>query len=182
MRGFSLIETLVAVVILVSVMVGPLTLAQRSMRSAAYARDQVVAGFLAEEAIEYIRAMRDGNKYEGRNWLRSFDDCIGNNMCTVDATQDRNEAIDNCRQTGRAGPLYSSRCDPLRFHKDSGRYGYSGNNAWEETRFVREVNIKTIPDGDDENDREAKIEVRVVWQMANFPIREVVVREYIYDW
>src|SRR3989344_8026028 len=101
MRGFSLIETLVAVVILVSAIVGPLTLAQRSIHSAVYARDQVTASFLAEEVIEYIRMARDGNEIRGRGkWLFGMSDCIGQ-LCLVDVTEDRDDAFEQCsRRTG----------------------------------------------------------------------------------
>ena len=60
-RGMTLIETLVAISILAVAIVAPMTLTMQSLSSAYYARDQVVASNLAQEAIESVRAVRDGN-------------------------------------------------------------------------------------------------------------------------
>ncbi|TSC84079.1 MAG: Uncharacterized protein G01um101417_348 [Parcubacteria group bacterium Gr01-1014_17] len=179
-RGFSLIETLVAVVILVSAVVGPLTLAQRSIRSAVYARDQVTASFLAEEAIEYIRSVRDGNEHNrNNNWLKGLSQCIGK-LCMVDATQDTDNAFKKC--DNKKPEPYGSSCYFLAFEgARGGRYGFKTLN-WEDTRFVREVTIATIPRGDNTSDKEAKVEVKVRWQTGNLPVRDIVMREYIYDW
>lgn len=54
-RGFTIIETLVAVTILMISIVGPLTIAQKSLMASIYARDQVTASFLAQDIIEKIK-------------------------------------------------------------------------------------------------------------------------------
>ena len=183
MRGFSLIETLVAVAILISAIVGPLTLAARSIRSAVYARDQVLASFLVEEAIEYIRMMRDGNEHRRRSdWLLGLSaDCLGQ-LCEIDATKDRDEAIAQCSR--RAQPPYGSFCQPLAFQTATGKYGYKppSANGWEDTRFVREVRIDTVPNGNRTSDDEAQVAVTVRWKTGNLPERAVTIREYLYDW
>lgn len=58
-KGFTLVETLVAISILVMVIVGPMTIAQKGIQNAYFANDQVTAVFLAQEAIEGIRGLRD---------------------------------------------------------------------------------------------------------------------------
>jgi prepilin-type N-terminal cleavage/methylation domain-containing protein len=57
--GFSLIETLVAVTILLIVIVGPLSISTMSARSSSYSSEQVVAFFLAQEGIELVQKARD---------------------------------------------------------------------------------------------------------------------------
>lgn len=179
MRGFSLIETLVAVVVLITAIVGPLTLAQRSIHAAVYARDQVIASFLAEEAIEYIRSVRDGNEHtKSGNWLNDLSNCIGQ-LCMVDTTQDVKNAFQKCNN--KPPSLYNSACEPLAFDAVHGRYGFKTLN-WENTRFVREVMIKTIPRDNNTSDKEAKVEVTVRSQTGSFPERDFIVRDYIYDW
>lgn len=58
-RGFTLIETMVAVTILTLSVAGPLFTANSAIIVAMIARDQLIASYLAQEGIEYVRAMRD---------------------------------------------------------------------------------------------------------------------------
>ncbi len=81
-KGFTLIETLVAITILMISIVGPLTIAQKSLMAATLAKDQVIASFLAQEVVEKIKNDRDlhlrsGNKIND-TWLTAFDSDSGN--------------------------------------------------------------------------------------------------------
>ncbi len=58
-RGFTLIESLVAITILVIGVLGPLTIAVRGISDGLYARNNLVAAFLAQEGVEVIRNLRD---------------------------------------------------------------------------------------------------------------------------
>jgi prepilin-type N-terminal cleavage/methylation domain-containing protein len=58
-RGFTLIETMIAITILTLAVAGPLVTASRAIVAAQTARDQLIASYLAQEGIEYVRAMRD---------------------------------------------------------------------------------------------------------------------------
>lgn len=62
MKGFTLIETLVAVSILTLSIAGPLYTANSAIVAAENARNQLTASHLAQEGIEYVRWMRD-NEY-----------------------------------------------------------------------------------------------------------------------
>ena len=57
--GFTLIETLVAVAIIMLAIAGPLVSANRALVSAYIARDQLTASYLGQEGVEYVRRMRD---------------------------------------------------------------------------------------------------------------------------
>ena len=59
--GFTLIETLVAISLLAVAIVAPMSLTTQSLSSAYYARDQMTAFHLAQEAIESVRSVRDEN-------------------------------------------------------------------------------------------------------------------------
>jgi len=58
-RGFSLVETLVAVSILLIVIVGPMSITSRTAKSATFASEQVQAFFLAQEGVELVQKARD---------------------------------------------------------------------------------------------------------------------------
>lgn len=63
-KGYSLVEVLVAIGILMLSIVGPLTIAAKSMQSAQYARQQTTAFFLAQEGISAINAIRNSEGAE----------------------------------------------------------------------------------------------------------------------
>lgn len=60
--GFTLIETLVAISILMIAIAGPLTVANKAYHTALGTRDQVIATNLAQEAMEYINYWKDNRK------------------------------------------------------------------------------------------------------------------------
>ncbi|HVY35834.1 MAG TPA: prepilin-type N-terminal cleavage/methylation domain-containing protein [Candidatus Paceibacterota bacterium] len=66
--GFTLIETVVAILIL-SLSIGALlTLTAGGFFSVRYARNQIVADNLVQESLEYIRNSRDSAKLAGTPW------------------------------------------------------------------------------------------------------------------
>lgn len=67
--GFTLIEALVAISILMISVAGPLVAASTGLQNSMYARDQIVAFYIAQEGIEMIRAVRDGNALNNTPWL-----------------------------------------------------------------------------------------------------------------
>ena len=58
-RGFTLIETLVAITILLVAIVGPMSAIGTSLSQMSISRDQIIAINLAQEGIEAIRQERD---------------------------------------------------------------------------------------------------------------------------
>jgi len=58
-RGFTIVETLFAVLILAFVVTGPMVFTSQSLKTATYARDQLVAFYMTQETIELIKNARD---------------------------------------------------------------------------------------------------------------------------
>ncbi len=57
--GFTLIEALVAISILMIAIASPMTLAQKGLSGAILSKDQMIASFLAQDAIEAVKNIRD---------------------------------------------------------------------------------------------------------------------------
>jgi prepilin-type N-terminal cleavage/methylation domain-containing protein len=57
--GFSLVETLVAITILLIVITGPMSISSSTAKSTSFASEQVVAFFLAQEGAEIAQRARD---------------------------------------------------------------------------------------------------------------------------
>jgi len=67
-KGFTLIETLIAISILMISVVAPLSLAAKGIQAANLAKQQVVAYYLAQDAYEMIKNITDTNKLETKTY------------------------------------------------------------------------------------------------------------------
>jgi prepilin-type N-terminal cleavage/methylation domain-containing protein len=86
--GFTLLETMVAIAVLLIAVVGPISIIGKSLQNIYFARDQMVAINLAQEGIEAVRQRRDTNFLNGSTWDSGFGsgDCQGGFTCLIDAT------------------------------------------------------------------------------------------------
>ncbi len=66
-RGFTLVETLVAVSILLLIIISPMTIAYKGMQMGFYANQEMTAVFLAQEAIEALEKLRDDDALRSLN-------------------------------------------------------------------------------------------------------------------
>ena len=122
-KGFTLIETMVAVTIIALAIAGPLTTASRAIVAGELSRDQFVASYLAQEGIEYVRAMRDDeflalyppqpgtaatawNNFLNGVSAGSIAGCRAT-TCTLDPAKAMNQALASCSGSA-CTPLYLS--------------------------------------------------------------------------
>lgn len=172
--GFSIIETIVAIAILSIAIVAPMTLAQRGLNGAMYARDQVTAFYLAQEAVEFIRNTRDNNNFEGRSggnlWLSGLDgvsSCKEPMVCGVDVTSTSNNFLDcNAEKINNCS---------LTFDSSSGTYG-SGPGAG--TVYTRTFQVKPFAV---DPPHAVDLMVTVTWKSGRIS-KELKVTEKIFDW
>jgi type II secretion system protein I len=179
--GFTLIETLVAVTILAVAIVAPMSLATQSLSAAYYARDQMIAFHLAQEAIETVRAVRD------ENILTSEADLLagipaGGTPFVVDS---RDNEIVICNQGSPAQcpvlRIPESINDPIFYaYRDVGSTEdiYITPLGWVDTRFRRTIQAELLAGSTDE----IKVTVTVSWQTGSYQQRSVTIRTNLYRW
>ena len=161
--GFTLIETLVAIAVLLTAIAGPLTIASKGLSSAALARDQISASALAQEAIEYVRWKRDTNQLAGQAWLAGLDTCTAPNSCILDATKLDSTAFTTCVGI----------CSALRYNTTSGFFTYSASDQL--PAFTRTIQLTSL--GTDE----VRITVSVSWESPT-GVHTLTVREGMLNW
>lgn len=107
--GYSLIEALVSIAVLLIAIVGPMTIASQGIKTAAFTLEQNTAFFLAQEGIEIITALRDDFALEetigagggvGWDWLDYIDantlcPLASGNDCTFGVYIDGTNAVEN---------------------------------------------------------------------------------------
>lgn len=189
-KGFTLIETLVAVAILVVAIVGPMDIASKGLFSAFYARDEITAYFLAQEGVEFVRNTRDTNyinKINGyvlsdTSWLEGLDSCVSDSNeygCDVDSSwliSDQRELISDA-----VIGLEASDNPVLKYDEDEAYYSYDSRDP--DSKFKRKILI--IPDGAPASSASsALIEATVTWTTGAVfgSTRSFTLRERIFNW
>ena len=175
-RGMTLIETLVAISILSVAIVAPMSLTMQSLSAAYYARDQITAFNLAQEAIESVRSVRDGNILSIA--LNASPTCASDGLsmhllCGIPIDRDfmidtRDNHITPCDQDG------TSACDSLQ--TDGDLYGYEA--GWTDTLFTRTVRVTYVGVGNDE----INIKVTVERPAGLHQAPPFILHENLYRW
>lgn len=174
--GFTLVETLVAISILMLVIIGPMTVVQKSMQNAYFANEQVTATFLAQQGIEAVRQLRDDealNSWDATgtsdtsDWVNTLTACdAAHDGCELSGTGS-NKVLQNCGVEG---------CK-IYIEEDTGEYTDSiGGNI--DTPFTRRITVDSFAGGD-----LVLVTTEVTWMNANISAgqRSVKLQTYLYD-
>ena len=167
-RGFTLVETLVAISILSISILGVFTAVQSGLHKSSYARDEVTAFYLAQEAVEYIRNIRDSNgiaSYKNiqssgtplDNWLSRLTSCIST-TCVVDPV------TDTITPTTSPSPLYQNGTTFL--------FGQTTGTGWTASRFTRTIRLDPLAT-DLTYKREIMATVTINWGTNSFVVKEL---------
>jgi len=171
--GFTIVETLVAISILSISITATFTAVQNGLRSSLVAKDQTTAFYLAQEAVEYIKNIRDENALYNikqaidnntggeKNWLdgiagSALDPCyfIGEKVCIIDSPA---KTVTSCG----SAPVTNSPpniCDNMTQNVNSYLYGHSSTDGWLPTNFKREIQIEEVV-----ANKEVRVVVSVSW-------------------
>lgn len=177
MKGFTLVETLVAISILMLGILGPLSVASTGLRSSVYARDQITAYYLAQEGIETVRYMRDYNYIYENGWLEGLDDCLIEDPNDDGCAFDIPEWFEGENVVPDVDKCSNGQCVNKKIYiTPEGLYTHTpGGN--EETRYRRVVTITPIGDGS----KEAKVVSTITWETGGFSSKTFSVTENIFN-
>ena len=154
--GFSLLETMVAIGIIMVGLTSALVLMSSSAAAVTTVRERLVAANLVEEGFEVIRNIRDSN------WLQSLS--FNNNLA------------DGVYQAAYNSPALTicpgGNCNLLLFDSGTGLYSYTSGTA---TPYTRKITITNIPP------QEIRVEVSVTWVSRNKTLTAAA-EDHLFDW
>lgn len=157
-QGFTLVETLIAILILSMTIGALMTLAANGFFSVRYARNDIVASSLLQESLEAVRNNRDTWIQQGKTWEdwkinfgapeKIF--CFDDRGCIVDVYP-----LDPSEDTAISIRACSTSCPALNYFTTNNLYGYypsmlhpsSDTTDVITTTFVRTITMKESEDG-----------------------------------
>ncbi|MBI4134851.1 MAG: type II secretion system protein [Candidatus Sungbacteria bacterium] len=189
--GFTLLETIIALGVILGGIVGPYTLATRGVISSSTAKDKLIALNLSQEGIELVRHLRENNILEGQPWHKGISKNDGGGGPDCEAGY-QISAID---EDGNLGELECYRDLPMYYYGNTGlnlplyvhsnqMYGILGK----ETVYKRRVEVMhPIPASSDyytpgvPPSDQMLIRVTVEWQTRSFT-QSIALEEVMFDW
>lgn len=163
--GFTLVEALVAIAILITAVVGPISLIGDATHKLYYSRDRLIALNLAQEGIEVARQKRDSNMLGG---VVAWNNGLANGDYTIYGDVSSTSLV-FCAAPPCDQKIYSDNITKI----------YKQNSAGGTvTGFSRNINIfntvSTPPD-------ELKVTSTVTWTTGG-QAGTVTVSEYLFKW
>jgi len=151
--GFTLVETLVSLVILTVALIPILNLSNGVARVSSTIQDNLIASGLAQEGIEVVRAIRDTNWFNNR----VFDSGLN----------------DGTYQTEwNSAALFSFDSNPV-LNLNNGLYTYTGGTP---TKFSRTITITKINEG------EIRVISQVTWLERSTNLKSITAEDHLFNW
>jgi|SRR3989338_7127298 len=152
-KGFTLIEALVALVILTLALGPALVLSSSISSTASVLQNNLIAANLSQEGVEIIRALRDANWHSGL----VFDAGLPDGIYRIEWNSNTLIAL------GTNPPL----------KQNAGLYNYSLGT---DTKFKRTITITKI------NSEELRVVSDVTWTERGERARDLKVESHLFDW
>ncbi len=177
-KGFTLVETLVAVSVLLVAVAAVFTAAQSGLSSSTALRHRIVASYLAEEAINGVKNIKDSNLLhllhgESVSWIDGISSCQFSTPCGYDVIGNGGSgslsactSIDSCRiKMGAFSP------DTTIIYR---QMSASLNSGTTDTGFVRKMWIEETLPG-----KEAKLTVVISRPGTSF--KDITIESFMYN-
>src|SRR3989338_2030631 len=180
-EGFTLVEMLVAISIFTMSILALLVVLTQGISNTNYAKTKIIASYLAQEGIEYIRNMRDTfmlyDPTDSQTGWNAFStklidaSCDESNGCYFD-DQNLNYSNPSQPMAGIAMASCGASCPMLLFDDVTGKYGYmAGVNSG----FIRKTEITVV------NPDEIKVSVALSWTQSSGNYK-IVFSESLFNW
>lgn len=186
-RGFTLIETLVALSIFTSSILGLLIILSKGISDTGYAKRKIIASYLAQEGVEYVRNLRDTyvlyTTPTATGWTNFKEklttaSCEMPNGCYFNADSLFSTFPDSNMPIANNSLFFLTACSsstcaeaPLKYDSTNGVYGYT---AGTDSGFIRKINVVITAN-------EVKVSSTVSWVQGSGTYA-MVFRENLFNW
>lgn len=164
-KGFTLIETLIAIFILTLSITGPIYISSLSFKNTIDSRDNISVQYLTEEVVEVIKNKRDKLSLSGFDDTKSLKQLFKEQIIGVidcfDEDEDKNKCVMNYGSDigDYVFTQCSGNCTPMFLNKDSDIMVYGLNSGETFSKFTRYFYFTQNADNPDE----VILNVDIVW-------------------
>ncbi|MEK7586018.1 MAG: prepilin-type N-terminal cleavage/methylation domain-containing protein [Patescibacteria group bacterium] len=191
--GFTLIETMIAVFILAAAITTLIGLISTSLFSSRYAKNDIIANYLIQEAIDYARNDRDTTAYQHNlsgTWASFLGHygypssmCFAGNGCKFEPSAQGSSTIDAISVCSGTLTWGSVGCEILNYDQNAANkdfYTYATPSGYTVSNFKRKVVMTVTPINGQATDQ-LNISVTVEWLNGNLP-KSRVFRTSLLNW
>lgn len=164
LSGFTLVETMFAVMILTFTIVGMMTVVANSLFAARYARDEITTSYLLQEVMDYIRNDRDTTVFlqntqsidaAWSDFVSKYNNCSNEDTgCYFDVLSPVVTPVECPSLDGCPYLYYDDNADEEAFYMNDDGIGNSGRVK---TDFQRKIVVTQVGD-------EVKILITINWK------------------
>ncbi|OGF89367.1 hypothetical protein A3I27_03170 [Candidatus Giovannonibacteria bacterium RIFCSPLOWO2_02_FULL_43_11b] len=181
MKGFTLLETIVAISVLTIVILGPLAVATTILSNSSFSSNQVIAYNLAEEGVEFVINKRDSLIFKAVYDGRTADDGWNDFKSTMGGSSQCQNASKKCGVNVTNGAVFdcgsgsypANQTCTLRKNSTTGIYSYAPGDPI--TIFERRIFVES--GGSDEK----QVTVTITWREKNGGQRSFTLERYVYN-
>jgi Tfp pilus assembly protein PilV len=165
--GFTLVETLVAISIFSMSILGLLSILASSIMNTTYAKEKLIADYLAQEGIEYVRNMRDTSAlYDvsgGQHGWDAFKSSLSSASCIGAGCYVNNMSLVACA---------SGSCPSFLYDNTTGKYGYTSGTS---SAYIRKIQAIQV------NADDVRISSTVFWKQGSGTFN-ITFSEDLFNW
>ena len=178
-KGFTLVETLVAVAIFATSITALISITARGINNNIFVKNKLIASYLSQEGVELVRNMRDSavlpeNSVPWDVFLSDTENWIGE--CYSSTVQGSNACyIDGVTSELSAFECIDGVCPVLGFDQQSSTYSYS---VITDSIFTRTITVRPIESG---NNQEVLVDSIVEWSQGSNTYR-VSYKYNLFNW
>ncbi len=184
-KGFSLVETLIAITILMLSIAAPLSLATQGLKVADISQKKTVAFYLAQDSMEWVINRKIWNRKDGSKMLNDLDSCIISSGSDFGCVINTFEAPGTGISQNPIGCSDDTCSESTIYKNSSGEYRPNQTGGdWKESIFKRRTKIFPIRIDPKDPIRvvEARVEVEVKWKDIRNEEQVYTLEHIITDW